>query len=307
MLGWGDRRTEPGWVAVATLGGRARIVHVVRREGERPVLRWAQAAAWTDPVATLRGLRRSRGLARLSKVALLERLQYQLLPIDAPDAPREDWRDAARWSLKDTVDFAMDDAGIDLLEVPNDPAQHRRATLIAVAAPHAQLAPLAAAGADAGLPWQAIDVPETALRNIAALTEEPGRAQALLHTGETHSTLVVTVGGELLLARHIDVSLGQLTAADEDTRTPAYERASLELQRTLDSVERQFSHLSLSRVLVCPGAPLAAFVAYARELVYAPVAPLDLAAHIDLSAVPELADPIEQAAWLPAIGAALRH
>ena len=287
--------------------GRVRSVHVVCRDGQRPVLRWASAASWDDPVASLSELRRSHGLGALRKVALLQRTQYQLLTLDAPDTPRDDWRDAARWSLKDTVDFAMDDAGLALLEVPGDPAhQRRRAALIAVAAPHAQLAPLAAVGANAGLPWQAIDVPETALRNIAALTEETGRAQALLHTGTTHSTLVVTVQGELLLARHIDVSLGQLTATDDDTRTQAFERASLELQRTLDSVERQFSHLSLGRVLVCPGAPLASFIAYASELVYVPVAGLALADHIDLSAVPELTDATEQAAWLPAIGAALR-
>ena len=303
----GRRQTEPGWVAVAPLDGRVRIVHVVCRDGERPALRWIDAGSWDDPVATLRGLRRSRGLATLRKVALLQRPQYQLLTMDAPDIPREDWRDAARWSLKDTVDFAMEDAGLALLDVPADPAQRRRASLIAVAAPHAQLAPLAAVGANAGTPWEAIDVPETALRNIAALTEETGRAQALLHTGEAHSTLVVTVQGELLLARHIDVSLRQLTATDDDTRTQAFERASLELQRTLDSVERQFSHLSLGRVLVCPGAPLAAFIAYASELVYVPVAGLNLADHIDLSAVPELADPTQQAAYLPAIGAALRQ
>ena len=303
----GRRSREPGWAAVAPLGECVRVVHMVCSDRARPVLRWADTGPWIDPRSTLRGLRRSRGLNRLRLVTLLERRQYQLLSMEAPDVPRDDWRDAARWSLKDMVDFAMDDAGLALLDVPGDPAQRRRTSLIAVVAPQVQLAPLAALGADAGTSWQAIDVPETALRNIAALTEEPGRAQALLHVGVSHSALVVTVQGELLLARHIDVSLGQLTGLDDDARTQAFERASLELQRTLDSIERQFSHLSLSGVLVCPGAPLADFIAYAGELVYAPVAGLDLARYLDLSAAPELADPILQAAYLPAIGAALRR
>ena len=42
------------------------------------------------------------------------------------------------------------------------------------------------------------------------------------------------------------------------------------------------------------------------DLVYVPVAALDLAALIDLTAVPELADATAQATYLPAIGAALR-
>ena len=286
------------------------MAHVVCADGARPVLRWADTADWSDPVRTLRGLRRSRAIERLRSVALLQRHQYQWLPMDAPDVPREEWADALRWGLKDLVDFPVDTAGIAVLEVPGSAAARRRAQLIAVAAPHAHLAPLAATGASAGTPWQAIDVPETALRNIAALLvtagQGQGQGQALLHSGPAHSTLVVTADGELVLARHIDVSLAQLTDTDDDTRQQAYERASLELQRTLDSVERQFSHVRLAGVQVAPGAPLAAFIAYASELVYVPVTAFDLAQVVDLSAAPGLTDPAEQAAYLPAIGAALR-
>ena len=286
------------------------MAHVVCADGARPVLRWADTADWSDPVRTLRGLRRSRAIERLRSVALLQRHQYQWLPMDAPDVPREEWADALRWGLKDLVDFPVDTAGIAVLEVPGSAAARRRAQLIAVAAPHAHLAPLAATGASAGTPWQAIDVPETALRNIAALLvtagQGQGQGQALLHSGPAYSTLVVTADGELVLARHIDVSLAQLTDTDDDTRQQAYERASLELQRTLDSVERQFSHVRLAGVQVAPGAPLAAFIAYASELVYVPVTAFDLAQVVDLSAAPGLTDPAEQAAYLPAIGAALR-
>lgn len=301
------RTLKPGWVAIAPLGDRVRVAHVVWNQGQRPVLRWACTAAWDDASQALRSLRRSHPVQRQRTVAVLQSTQYQLLTMEAPEVPREEWRDAVRWRLKDMVDFAVDSAGIDVLEVPGDPAQRRRAALIAVAAPRTELAPLADAGTSAGLPWHAIDVGETALRNISALLEEPGRGQALLHIGEQHSTLVITVQGELLLTRHIDLSLAQLIADDADERQQSFERASLELQRTLDGAERQFSHVSLSRVLVAPGPLLGDFIAYVGDLVYVPVAAFDMAQAIDLSAVPELTDPAEQAAYLPAIGAALRH
>jgi MSHA biogenesis protein MshI len=295
-----------GWVGLAPSGAQVRVAHVVCRAGEAPLLRWVCQADWADPTQALRQLRRSRSLARQSTVAVLQRAQYQLLTLDAPEVPRAEWRDALRWRLKDMVEFSVADAGIELLEVPAGPVQRRAPALIAVAAPHSVLGPLADAGADAGLPWHAIDVPEVALRNLAALAEEPGRGLALLHVGETDSTLVVTWQGELLLSRHIDVSLAQLTDADESARQQSFERASLELQRTLDSVERQYSHASLARLLVAPGAPLQEFISYVGDLVYVPVATFDLGALIDLSAVPELGDAREQAAYLPAIGAALR-
>jgi MSHA biogenesis protein MshI len=297
---------SPGWVAMAPQGERVRLAHVVHTEGERPALRWVCTSPWGEPAQALRVLRRAHGLQRQRTVAVLQRAQYQLLAMDAPEVPREEWRDALRWRLKDMVEFPVDNAGIELLEVPGSPAQRRAPALIAVAAPHTSLAPLADAGHDAGLPWLAIDVAETALRNLAALAEEPGRGQALLHVGEAHSTLVVTWQGELLLARHIDVTHTQLTDQDEGARQQSFERASLELQRTLDSVERQFSQASLARLLVAPGTPLAEFIRYVGDLVYVPVAAFELGALIDLSAVPELSDAVEQAAYLPAIGAALR-
>lgn len=302
------RRTsiKPGWVAMAPEGDRVRVVHLVREDDGRPTLRWACTVPWGDPTKALRALRRSRPVRQLRTVAVLQHAQYQLMTLDAPDLPREEWRDAIRWRLKDMVDFAVDTAGIDVIDIPADPQQRRRASLMAVAAPRSSLAPLADAGTDAGLPWHAIDVPETALRNVAALCTDSGRGEALLHVGNTHGTLVVTARGELVVVRHIEVTLDQLTHADPTTRQQHFERASLELQRTLDNVERQFGHADLARLQVAPGAPLLGFIEYVRDLVYVTVAAFDLGALIDLSAVPELLDPTEQAAFLPAIGAALR-
>ena len=306
VLSFRRTKIKPGWVAIAPQGDRARVVHLVCDEGGRPALRCAFTAAWADPTQALRALRRTRALRNQRRVALLQHAQYQLLTLDAPDLPREEWRDAIRWRLKDMVDFAVDTAGIDVIDIPADPQQRRRASVMAVAAPRSTLAPLADAGADAGLPWTAIDVPDTALRNVAVLCAEPGRGEALLHVGRDHSTLVVVAHGELLLSRHIDVTLAQLTDADPSARQQHFERASLELQRTFDNVERQFSHANLARLQVAPGAPLMGFIEYVRDLVYVTITAFDLGAVLDLSAVPALLDPTEQAAYLPAIGAALR-
>ena len=306
VLSWHRARIEPGWVAMAPQGRRVHVVHVRCDAGQRPALRWACTEAWDDAAQALRALRRSKPVQGQRTVAVLQHAQYQLLTLDAPELPRAEWRDAVRWRLKELVEFPVDTAGIDVIDIPADPQQRRRAALMAVAAPRSELGPLAEAGHDAGLPWHAIDVQETALRNIAVLGAEADRGQALLHVGQGYSTLVVVAVGELLVTRHIEVTLDQLTDADESARQSHYERASLELQRTLDNVERQFSHANLARLQVAPGLPLNGFIEYVRDLVYVPVTAFDLAAVLDLSAVPALLDPTEQAAYLPAIGAALR-
>lgn len=305
MFSWSVKRLQPGWVAIAPAGDRAHAVHVVWPAGERPAVRWACSTDWADAGAGLKRLRRAQALGQHRCVALLERSHYQLLAVDAPEVPREAWRDALRWRLKDMVDFPVDDAGIDLLEIPADSNQRGHVGLLAAIAPARALQGLVQAAEAAGNAWQAIDLPDTALRNLCALTEEPGRGQALLSLGEHHGGLVITHQGELLLSRAIDLTLAQASDPDPDARQAAWDRAALELQRTLDHCERVFNRVGLTRLLVSPGSA-GDFIAYLRELVYLPVQPLALDAAIDLSAVPALADPLEQARYLAAIGAALR-
>ncbi len=293
-------------MACAPSGGQARFALVERRGDAMPAVRWVHEVPWADTVQALRAARRAGGLQRHRCVALLQRAQYQLLPMDAPDVPREDWRAAVRWKLKDMVDFPVETAGVDVLEVPLDAGSRRQPTLIAVAAPADALRPLVEAGEEAGVDWAALDVPETALRNLGALLATPGRGHALLHIGDTHGTLVITSEGELLQSRQIDVTAAQLADDNEAMRQQAFDRAGLELQRTLDGFERLSSQVTLERMHVLPGPGIEAFCDYVRELVYVPVLPAQMGEVLDLSAVPALGDAEQLPRYLVAIGAALR-
>lgn len=306
MLSLSRRTLRPGWVACAPEGGGARLACVACDESGPPRVLWVQPCDWTDAGRSLRALRKTRLLHRHRSVALLERAQYRLVPLDAPELPREEWRQAARWQIKDLVDFSVEEAAIDVLEVPGDPARRRAAQMLAVAAAHGALRPLVNCADAAGTPWSALDIAETGLRNISALVEPSGRAQALLHVADAGTTLVITAGGELLMTRQLEASLGQLQAADEAARLQAFDTAGLELQRTLDGFDRLFSHLSLARLLVAPGRGLEAFSDHVRELTFVPVQPLDLGGALDCSAVPELDDAAQLSRYLSAIGAALR-
>ncbi len=302
------QRVAQGWVAIAPAGNRCRVACIgpVVAQG-RPQVHWTLEASWDEPLATLREIKGRLGGAAHAMVLLLERGRYQMLPMEAPAVPPEEWRQAARWQVKQMVDYPIDSAAFDILTIPAHVTQRGQASLIGIAAPREPIQALVNIADEAGVSLLAVDIQETALRNISALLEEPGRGQALLNVGSTHSTLVVTAGAELLLSRSIEVSLAQLTHADADVRLQAFERTSLELQRTLDSVERVFSQVSLSRLLVSPAERMQDFLAYLRDLIYAPVVPLDLAAVFDLAAVPEVAaDPQLQSQCLAAFGAALR-
>jgi len=298
----------PGWIACAPQGGHTAFALVQPGADGRPAVRWTAHEPWDQPVQVLQQLRRARALHRHRCVALLQRHQYHCLTLDAPaDVARADWAAAVRWQLKDSVDFAVDSAAVDVLAVPEGTSYRAQPQLIAVAAAEATLRPLVALATDAGAGWQAIDIAETALRNLSALVEVEGRAQALLHCQAGHATLVVTYGGELLSTRQMELSLVLPDDAPDAQRLQAYDQAGLELQRTLDGIERAFGQVTLARLLVTPMPGVQALCEHLTPLLYVPVVPLQLDEVLDLSAVPELlADPALLNRQLCAIGAALR-
>ncbi len=306
MFPVGRKSQHAGKVACAVHGAQASWACVQRKaDGPHQVL-WVESTGWTEDGRAGRELRQRRGLSRSDSVAVLARGQYQVLQVDAPELPRAEWTQALRWQIKDRLDFPVEQAVIQLLELPTDPVRKANSQLMAVAAAHGPLQSLIAQGDQVGLDWSAIDIPETALRNISALVEPVDKAQALVHIGDEHALLVITVGGELASSRQLDMALGPLNSSDDNTRQAAFDRAGLELQRTLDGFERHFNHLSLSRLLIAPAAGLEAFMAHLRELVYVPVEPLDLSAALDITAAAGLANPAQLSLHLCAIGAALR-
>ncbi|MDP1957906.1 MAG: hypothetical protein Q8J75_06985, partial [Rhodocyclaceae bacterium] len=180
----------------------------------------------------------------------------------------------------------------------------RTPQLWVVAASHAVLRPRVELFQDAKAPLAAIDIPELAQRNLAALFEEPNRALALVAFNDKGGLLTVSYQGELYMTRHIDVSGPELSGANA---AALHERVLLDIQRSLDSFDRNFSAIPLNRILVGPLPGGEAFIEYLGGNLSLPVAAANLADVMDFTATPRLKETAAQAdAWL-ALGAALRE
>jgi MSHA biogenesis protein MshI len=305
-----ERQTHPGWMAVALDDRRITVAHVVRPDGARPRLAKLEDAArdGAPEADALARLRRAFGLQRYRCTTTLDPHAYQFVQLPAPAVPPAEMKEALRWAVKDALDFPAEDAAIDVLNVPADGAPAGRTALaFAVAARRERVAERVQAFQRAGLSLKAIDIAEAAQRNLAALFEQPGRGLAMLSLHETGGLLTFTRDGELYAARRIDMTADALADdADAERRNAALDRIALELQRSLDNFDRQFSHVALQRVMVAATSGAAALVAYLAQNVYLPVELVDLTTAMDLDAFPWLADPAAQSLWLPAIGLALR-
>ncbi len=302
------RRVERAQIlGVARMGSRVTAAGVGTNAQGQLALNWL----WADQVEGMPGIIRSVQRAWGGKlppsVLALDRGDYTLVATEAPEVPREEWREALRWQLKDQVSYPVDNAIIEVLSVPDTTQMRASHASIVLISPYDTAQQNYLQSSDEGHDWLANEVPETALRNICALGEVEGKAHALMAFGETYSMLVITCGGELLMARTIEVALSEGEEGDEQ-RAGAIGRAGLEVLRTLDTFERIHSQAQLAHVSVAlpPGFENAMEVL--ADLVYQPLKPLHLGDFLDCS---RLRDPsVAQAATfseLCAVGAALRQ
>jgi MSHA biogenesis protein MshI len=298
--------TTDGWLALVPQGERLAAARVVRVPGARPAVAVASLYAAGASVEGLdkagRELRASTSMCS----TVLSGGHYQMLTVDAPNVPPDELRTAVRWRLKDMLDFHVDDATIDVLDIPVDKtAAARQHSMFAVAARNAVIEERQKLFAQAKIKLVAIDIPEMAQRNISALLETDGRGLAMLSFDEDGGLLTVSFKGELYLSRRIDVTLEQLLDPEHARKHQRFEKITLELQRSLDHFDRQFHFINVARLLLAPSA-IAGLEEYLSSNLYTPVARFDLADVFDMSAVPELAAPERQQQLFLALGAALR-
>jgi MSHA biogenesis protein MshI len=276
--------------------------------GIRPQVRQAVFYPGKDPVELLARAGREMHAHAYRSITVLASGEYQILSVDAPNVPADELKTAVRWRLKDMLDFHVDDATVDVLDLPIDPnaavrAQH---SMFAIAARNSVIEARQKLFTSAKVELAVIDIPELAQRNISALVEPAGRGVAMLSFGDEGGLLTVSYRGELYLARRIDLALEQLLDEDIDRRNAAFDRVTLELQRSLDNFERQYSFISVARLVLAPSS-VQGLDDYLSSNLYTPVDTLDLATVFDFERTPELADKSLQQRFMVPLGAALRH
>lgn len=233
--------------------------------------------------------------------------EYQMLMVDAPNVPQDELKTAVRWRLKDMLDFHIDDATIDVLDIPVDSsAASRGHSMFAIAARNALIQSRQELFSEAKLDLTVIDIPEMAQRNISALLETDGRGLAMLSFDADGGLLTITYKAELYLSRRIDVTLEQLLERDSERQQVHFDKITLELQRSLDHFDRQFHYVNVLKLLLAPTGAEGLHEHLAANL-YMPVEAMTLDDVFDLSSAPALQDPAQQQRFFLTLGAALRH
>jgi MSHA biogenesis protein MshI len=232
---------------------------------------------------------------------VLDSRAYSMLLVEAPDVPTDELRAAVRWRVKDLIDFHIDDAVLDVFQMPKRGVGGPNQMMYAIAARTEGVQAQVDTAEDAGVKLKAIDILELSLRNLAVLLDRDERGVALLYLAENSGVLLVVRQGTLYLARRLETGVQTLKNAD-GLRSELIAGLALEARRSLDYFESHYEQSSLS-VIYTAGLDPADLDQMSGELGLS-VRSIELAALFETNIV---FDDEKSRRCIPAIGAALRH
>lgn len=280
------------------------VAHMGERDGAPYLIDFERVALQSERDAgkALSNLVKSMEVENKQCSFVLNRKDYNLHLVEAPEVEVSELRAAVRWKIKDLLDMKVEDAAVDVFQVPEG-AYRGRAMVYVVAALNSKIKNIVSMVTESGLELAVIDIPELAMKNLTNSFVDDTNGAAFLDLRRNGSTMNITRDGELYLSRRINTQLDPDVMSSSDWES-VKDRLSLEIQRSLDYYESQMGQSPINQIVLAQrqhdGGAMAETL---NGLLTSEVKILDLADHLESSK--ELTPEIQQIG-MAAIGATLR-
>ncbi|MBN9286410.1 MAG: hypothetical protein BGO43_07005 [Gammaproteobacteria bacterium 39-13] len=183
---------------------------------------------------------------------LLPSRDYQIFLIEEPQVPEHEKREAIRWLVAEYIDFAIEEAVVDFIELPRKVNNDATTMLYVIVAKRSKIDEVVTWVNASDLTVKSIDVCQSALRHIAMQLENSEEGQALLHFEEDRSHLILFKEKKLYMMRDIDLGLSMFEVEDSNQEQHNYQDLSLEIQRSLDYCASNLRNANISRLILTP-------------------------------------------------------
>jgi len=249
-----SRRSRPDkelsrWLGVHAGAHQVFVAEAARGDGQ-PTVRSCRRFEGVEAMDAMLSWQRQVAWRYARTNLLLDGGDYQILLIDEPKVEPAERNSAARWLIKDMIDYPVEQAAVQCLVLPgsdDSPLAQRR--LLTVVSRKQTAFEWMNRWQRSRMALTSIDIPELALRNLAVLASGPA-AVAFLHVGIDHANLIMVWQEDLCTFRRLDVSALMLHDSVAEKRESLVERLGLEVQRTADAFGRQFHAADLTQLWV---------------------------------------------------------
>ncbi|HVY23964.1 MAG TPA: hypothetical protein VG962_11500 [Steroidobacteraceae bacterium] len=302
------KKQQSGWRVGITPGERETALAIVRRQpNANPLLKHCgiHPSAEVKPEHILSALIQGSQLAHAPVSGVIGNDDYQLVQVEAPDVPADELRSAIRWKMRDVVNFPVEDATVDVFDVPASPRRTQLNMKFAIAARSDAVSKIVNLLEHRARGFDVIDIPELCLRNLSALLPQDEKGVAMIALGDDFAQLIITRKGVLYVTRRIDLMKRDDIDLDGSGSDIDAGALALEIQRSVDYYESHFDQPAIHDLVIAPSEPRT------KQLVRALKNEINLNIEIfEVERYFEVAPDIEiDTRWpgLIALGAALRH
>ncbi len=194
------------------------------------------------PTSVLRKFIKRHSLKRIPCVGVMGIGHYQILLTEAPPVLDSELVAATRWQVQELIDFNIEEAIIDVFDVP---ASHRQEKMIYVVIARKKVVQTHIDNLlGMGFKLTALDIPELAMRNIAALLPEDKEGMALLWLTPKYRMLTITRNTTLYLSRTVEGDINRMVPL-----------IIAEIRRSLTYYENHFNQAPINRLVIAPTSP----------------------------------------------------
>ncbi|HEY4214753.1 MAG TPA: hypothetical protein VGM84_24965 [Steroidobacteraceae bacterium] len=255
-------KQNTSWRVGVMPADRETALAIVRtgKSQRRPLLRHCAVHPAIEIKAehVLAPLNRSREFARAGVSGVLSTQDYELVQVEAPEVNPNELRAAVRWKLRDIINFPVNEAVIDVFDIPRQARYVETRMVFVVAARGDAVERVVRLIKPRVRGFDVMDIPEMCLRNLSALLPQDEEGVALLALGEGFAQLVLTCQGVLYLARRIELgAAGRADPVEGVDGASAVEidaaAVALELQRSLDYYESHYDRPPIGAIVVTSG------------------------------------------------------
>ena len=254
-----------GSVGISLQSDGMSIAHVEQSKDSSLNLHFAEFFPFQnvrEAVDLLKTVTRRNNFPRADCVAILDAGNYQLLQVEPPEVPEEEIRSAVRWQVKDLLNYAVEEAVLDVFLVPKAGFRKNRIAFV-VASPKETILGQVGLFREAKLEIGAVDIPEMVLRNIGSRLPEAREGLAFLYLQKNNGLILLLRDAAVYLVRKINFGLSEICAsAGEVVHEDPYGEGSpgnhhlenlvLEIQRSLDFFESGFNLSAINHLIVAP-------------------------------------------------------
>lgn len=205
-----------------------------------------EANEWAQQKAFLEKKIAEFNLHQTPTTVLIPQSDYQIFLIEQAVVPGEEKREAVRWRIAEYIDFPVEEAVVDYLEVPQKNKEATMALTYVIVTRKSIVDGYVRNIKSLGLNLAAIDICQSALREIAFQLDDVDVGQALLHIEETKSYIILFKQRTMYMMRDIDLGYHHIKEATE------LHDLALEIQRSIDYCSSNLKNAGISRIVLTP-------------------------------------------------------